>query len=295
MSLAGTRKVGSAGEWGDKEQEEQRIVTEYITCNLSSSMASLQRFIIWKQSSVRVAFGKAVCTMTAIVSERSAVTSLTLNRSFGYLEQDCQYILGLGATYCGYQRALLAMAVLVRQNVNRSSWSGGPSMLRRSPMLSGSSSVLLRVPAVPTPGTRSASPCNTRSRLSPQREIVLTKATCCHRVVSKFFFQELGKRYGVPGPFCDKRIDVQYHAPAIRGAFTAVCGCSPPPVTHREIRHCGRFRKAIGTQVLLVFRAAVSLIKVDVQHAGICYVLLALPDVRDPSPSTPVRRSPTSP
>ena len=31
MSLAGTRKVGSAGEWGDKEQEEQRIVTEYIT------------------------------------------------------------------------------------------------------------------------------------------------------------------------------------------------------------------------------------------------------------------------
>lgn len=33
----------------------------------------------------------------------------------GYLEQDCQYILGLGTTYCGYQRALLAMAVFVRQ------------------------------------------------------------------------------------------------------------------------------------------------------------------------------------
>ena len=30
MSLAGTRKVGSVGEWGGKELEEQRIVTEYI-------------------------------------------------------------------------------------------------------------------------------------------------------------------------------------------------------------------------------------------------------------------------
>lgn len=93
-----------------------------------------------------------------------------------------------------------------------------------------------------------------------------------------FFFQELGKRYGVPGPFCDKRIDVQYHAPAIRGKPPPSADVQfHPPVTHREIRHCGRFRKAIGTQVLLVFRAAVSLIKVDVQHAGICYVLLALP------------------
>ncbi len=92
------------------------------------------------------------------------------------------------------------------------------------------------------------------------------------------FFQELGKRYGVPGSFCDKRIDVQYHAPAIRGKPPPPEDVQfHPPVTHREIRHCGRFRKAIGTQVLLVFRAAVSLIKVDVQHAGICYVLLALP------------------
>ena len=109
-------------------------------------------------------------------------------------------------------------------------------------------------------------------------EIVLTKATCCHRGRIQVFFQELGKRYGVPGPFCDKRIDVQYHAPAIRGKPPPPADVQfHPPVTHREIRHCGRFRKAIGTQVLLGFRAAVSLIKVDVQHAGICYVLLALP------------------
>lgn len=42
----------------------------------------MQRFMMWKQSNVRIALGKAVCAMTAIVSERSAVTSLTLNRSF---------------------------------------------------------------------------------------------------------------------------------------------------------------------------------------------------------------------
>ena len=67
------------------------------------------------------------------------------------------------------------------------------------------------------------------------------------------------------------------HAPAIRGK-------PPPPadvqfhptVPHWEIRHCGRFREAVGTQVLLALRAAVPLIKVDVRHAGICYVLLAL-------------------
>lgn len=68
------------------------------------------------------------------------------------------------------------------------------------------------------------------------------------------------------------------HAPAIQGK-------PPPPadvqfhptVPHWEIRHCGRFREAVGTQVLLAFRAAVPLIKVDVRHACICYVLLALP------------------
>ncbi len=30
MSLAGTRRAGTAGEWGEKEQKEQQIVTDYI-------------------------------------------------------------------------------------------------------------------------------------------------------------------------------------------------------------------------------------------------------------------------
>lgn len=97
-------------------------------------------------------------------------------------------------------------------------------------------------------------------------------------VVSKFIFQELGKRYGVPGSLCDKRIYVQYHAPAIRGKPSPPADVQfHPTVPHREIRHCGRFREAVGTQVLLALRAAVPLIKVDVRHVGICYVLLALP------------------
>ena len=160
MSLAGTRKVGSAGEWGDKEQEEQRIVTEYITRNLSSSMASLQRFIIWKQSSVRVAFGKAVCTMTAIVSERSAVTSLTLNRSFsGIWSRIVSTSSALVPRTAAISVPCLQWPSLFVRNVNRSSWRTRQCSDAR-PCCRAAAPSPLRVPAVPTPGTRSASPCN---------------------------------------------------------------------------------------------------------------------------------------
>ena len=188
MSLAGTRKVGSAGEWGDKEQEEQRIVTEYITRNLSSSMASLQRFIIWKQSSVRVAFGKAVCTMTAIVSERSAVTSLTLNRSFS----------GIWSRIVSTSSA---MAVLVRQEREQVVLEGGLVNAQTLAHVVGQQHPVLCVsPLSPLPEPAQRVLVTTLKVVSVS-EIVLTKATCCHRGrIQVFFFRNSANatEYRVP-------------------------------------------------------------------------------------------------
>ena len=195
----------------------------------------------------------------------------------GYLKQDCQYILGLCATYCGYQCVLLAMAVLVRQEREQVVLEGGLVNAQTLAHFVGQQHPVLCVsPLSPLPKPAQRVLVTTLKVVSVS-EIVLTKATCCHRGRIQVFFQELGKRYGVPSPFCDKRIDVQYHAFAILGKPPPPADVQlHPPVPHREIRHCGRFRKAIGAQVLLVPRAVVSLIQVDVQHAGICYVLLAL-------------------
>jgi len=106
----------------------------------SSSRASLQRFMMWKQSSVRVAFGKAWWTMEAILSDRSAVTSFTRSRcSSGILSRMDKTSSALVPRTAAISVPSLQWPSLFVRNVNRSSWRDDSSMLRCSPMFPGSS------------------------------------------------------------------------------------------------------------------------------------------------------------
>ncbi len=106
----------------------------------------------------------------------------------GYLEQDCQYILGLGATYCGYQRALLAMAVLVRQEREQVVLEGGLVNAQTLAHVVGQQHPVLCVsPLSPLPEPAQRVLVTTLKVVSVS-EIVLTKATCCHRGRIQVFF-----------------------------------------------------------------------------------------------------------
>ena len=96
----------------------------------------------------------------------------------GYLKQDCQYILGLGATYCGYQRALLAMAVFVRQEREQVVLEGGLVDAQTLSHIGGKQHPVLCVPPLSPLSEPAQRVLLTTLKVVSVSEIVLTKATC---------------------------------------------------------------------------------------------------------------------
>lgn len=106
----------------------------------------------------------------------------------GYLKQDCQYILGLGATYCGYQRALLAMAVFVRQEREQVVLEGGLVDAQTLSHIGGKQHPVLCVPPLSPLSEPAQRVLLTTLKVVSVSEIVLTKATCCYRGRIQVFF-----------------------------------------------------------------------------------------------------------